>query len=117
MKANNNGWTPERRQRQAQIIHTWQPWKHSTGATTPDGKQRAKMNARRFTIMGLYKQACKLYNAKQLFNRGNTQAAWLIHLQNEQYMAERKAHPLERSPKAEYCRNRRKALSKSKQGY
>lgn len=114
---NNNGWTPERKKRQAELIHNWQPWKHSTGATTPDGKQRAKMNARRFTVMGLYKQACKLYNAKQLYARGQTRKAWLMLVQNEQYMAERKAHPLERSPKAEYCRNRRKALSKSKQGY
>lgn len=116
MKANNNGWTPERRQRQAQIIHNWQPWQHSTGATTPDGKQRAKMNARRFTIMGLYRQACKLYNAKQLYYRGQTRKAWLMLLENEQYMAERTPYPTQPTPKAEYCRKRRKAISKAKHG-
>lgn len=112
MKANKNGWTPERRQRQSELIHTWKPWVRSTGAITPDGKQRAKMNARRFTIMGLYKQACKLCNAKQLYQCGQTHKAWLMLLENEQYMAERTPYPIERSPKAEYCRKRRKALSR-----
>jgi hypothetical protein len=40
-----NGWTDERRRRQAALIHRWQPWKHSTGPRTPAGKARASRNA------------------------------------------------------------------------
>lgn len=39
-----NGWTPERRARQAELIRTWQPWKHSTGPKSPDGKIKAARN-------------------------------------------------------------------------
>lgn len=41
----NNGWTPERRRRQAYLIKQWQPWKKSTGPKTVEGKQRASKNA------------------------------------------------------------------------
>ena len=40
-----NGWTPERRARQAQMIKTWQPWKHSTGPKSTEGKARVANNA------------------------------------------------------------------------
>lgn len=40
-----NGWTTERRQRQAQQIKQWQPWKHSTGARTAEGKAKVSRNA------------------------------------------------------------------------
>lgn len=36
-----NGWTPERRRRQARMIHRWRPWERSTGPRTPEGKARA----------------------------------------------------------------------------
>lgn len=39
-----NGWTPERRERQAEAIRRWKPWEHSTGPRTIEGKSRAKMN-------------------------------------------------------------------------
>jgi hypothetical protein len=35
----------ERRQRQAQLIKQWQPWQHSTGARTAEGKAKASRNA------------------------------------------------------------------------
>ena len=38
-------WTLRERQRQAELIRGWQPWKHSTGAITPEGKAASKMNA------------------------------------------------------------------------
>ena len=44
-KSNNHGWTPERRARQSQAIHRWQPWAHSTGAKTPEGKATSARNA------------------------------------------------------------------------
>jgi len=40
-----NGWTTERRQRQAQLIQQWQPWQHSTGAKTIEGKAEVSRNA------------------------------------------------------------------------
>lgn len=41
----DNGWTPERRARQAELIKQWQPWKQSTGAKTAEGKARSSRNA------------------------------------------------------------------------
>lgn len=38
-------WTPERRQRQRELIQTWKPWAKSTGPTTPDGKVTVSRNA------------------------------------------------------------------------
>ena len=43
-----NGWTPERRARQAALIRTWQPWAQSTGPRTAEGKAQAAENARAF---------------------------------------------------------------------
>lgn len=40
-----NGWTPERRARQAEAIKRWQPWKSSTGPKTIDGKSATRRNA------------------------------------------------------------------------
>jgi len=37
-----NGWTPERRARQAQLIQRWKPWKHSS--IPPEGKARVSRN-------------------------------------------------------------------------
>jgi hypothetical protein len=37
-------WTPERRQRQAEMIHTWKPWARSTGPRTPEGKAQVARN-------------------------------------------------------------------------
>lgn len=36
-----NGWTPERRARQAELIRTWRPWEQSTGPRTAEGKAQA----------------------------------------------------------------------------
>ena len=38
-------WTTQERQRQAQLIKQWQPWQHSTGARTIEGKAIASRNA------------------------------------------------------------------------
>ena len=39
-----NGWTPERRARQAEQIRKWKPWEKSTGPKTPDGKAKSARN-------------------------------------------------------------------------
>ena len=53
-----NGWTTERRQRQAQLIKQWQPWQHSTGARTLEGKAIASHNA----FKGGFRQQLKELN-------------------------------------------------------
>ena len=40
-----NGWSVERRKRQAELIRQWQPWTQSTGPKTKAGKQRVSQNA------------------------------------------------------------------------
>ncbi len=40
----SNGWTEERKAKQAQLIHKWKPWR-SAGVKTPEGKKRSCMNA------------------------------------------------------------------------
>lgn len=40
-----NGWTQDRRARQAEAIRTWRPWEKSTGPRSDKGKQRASRNA------------------------------------------------------------------------
>ena len=40
-----NGWTLERRQRQAELIRSWQPWAKSSGPKSLEGKERASRNA------------------------------------------------------------------------
>ncbi|MGX0935887.1 MULTISPECIES: hypothetical protein [Cupriavidus] len=40
-----NGWTPERRAKQAEAIRRWSPWKQSTGPRTAAGKATASKNA------------------------------------------------------------------------
>jgi hypothetical protein len=38
-------WTPEQKAKQSALIHTWQPWQHSTGPKTSEGKAISAMNA------------------------------------------------------------------------
>jgi len=40
-----NGWTPERRARQAELIRKWRPWEKSTGPKTEAGKAEVSRNA------------------------------------------------------------------------
>lgn len=39
-----NGWTPERKARQAAAIRAWKPWEHSTGPKTEAGKAKSALN-------------------------------------------------------------------------
>lgn len=41
----SNGWTPERRAKQAEAIRRWKPWKRSTGPKSEEGKAAASRNA------------------------------------------------------------------------
>ena len=55
-----NGWTPERRKRQAELIQLWQPWEHSTGARTPQGKAVSSQNAYKHGMNKLIKEIRQL---------------------------------------------------------
>lgn len=39
-----NGWTLERRARQAELIRQWRPWERATGPRTPEGKAKVARN-------------------------------------------------------------------------
>lgn len=41
----NNGWTQERRERQAKAIQSWQPWQKATGPKSVEGKAIVARNA------------------------------------------------------------------------
>lgn len=41
----NNGWTPDRRARQAEITRRLKPFMRSTGPRSATGKETSKMNA------------------------------------------------------------------------
>jgi len=58
-----NGWTPERRARQAAAIRTWKPWERSSGPVTEAGKVASSQNAYRH---GWYDRKTKAYR-KQIF--------------------------------------------------
>ncbi len=40
-----NGWTLERKARQAKLIQQWRPWEKSTGPRTQAGKEKISQNA------------------------------------------------------------------------
>ena len=44
-RRSHQGWSPERRARQAALIRGWAPWRRSTGPKTEAGKTRCSMNA------------------------------------------------------------------------
>lgn len=54
-----NGWTLERKQRQAQLIHTWRPWEKSTGPKTPEGKAATARNADKGGLWQVEREALK----------------------------------------------------------
>lgn len=55
-------WTPEQRQRQAEIIRRWKPWKQSTGPISAAGKTKVSQNAVTGGEWFKLRQAVKLLN-------------------------------------------------------
>jgi hypothetical protein len=43
-------WTEAQKARQRELIHTWKPWQHSTGAKTPEGKAVSSKNAVNYSV-------------------------------------------------------------------
>ena len=59
-----NGWTLERRRRQAEQISRWKPWEQSTGPRTAEGKARVSRNAWKGGHREKLRELIKLVNAE-----------------------------------------------------
>ena len=57
-------WTAVERQRQSELIKHWQPWKHSTGAKTLEGKAASSQNAFKHGMSTLSKVIRQLLKAQ-----------------------------------------------------
>jgi len=68
------GWTPEQRAKQSELIQSWKPWHHSTGAKTPEGKIKSSKNAFRFTMRKSCIFAHWLLRQSNLFMAGKAYA-------------------------------------------
>ena len=64
VRITKNGWTTERRQRQAELIRTWQPWVKSTGPRSLEGKERVAANAWRGGHRAQLRELTKMVNAE-----------------------------------------------------
>ncbi len=76
-KKSTHGWTAERRKKQAELIHQWQPWCSSTGAITEDGKKISARNAYKGSQSMYWRNIQKQVNAtlreqKELLDRVKT---------------------------------------------
>lgn len=59
-----NGWTAERRARQAVLISKWKPWKQSTGPRTAEGKAKVSRNADKGDTRGMLRVIGRLLRAR-----------------------------------------------------
>jgi len=57
-----NGWTPERRARQAAMIHNWRPWEKSTGPRSDEGKSRTARNGFKGGHRGTLRELARMLN-------------------------------------------------------
>ena len=55
-----DGWTPERKARQAELIQRWKPWKESTGPKTKQGKQVVSQNSYKGGTRALLRELARL---------------------------------------------------------
>ena len=59
-----NGWTLERRKRQAELIKQWTPWQEFTGPQSPEGKEAVSRNAWRAAHRQQPLELSKMVNAE-----------------------------------------------------
>ena len=60
-----NGWTDERRKRQAKLIQRWRPWENSAGPGTLDGKAKASRHAHKGAERELLRELQRALKALQ----------------------------------------------------
>lgn len=73
--SDTHGWTPERKARQAPLIHQWKPWEKSTGPKTDEGKAIVGQNAHRFTFRKSLILANWIYKQQQNYLKGRPYAS------------------------------------------
>ncbi len=66
-------WTDEQKARQAELIRSWKPWTHSTGARTAEGKEVCSRNV----LVGNENRAAALAIAKQELQAARAKVAKL----------------------------------------
>ncbi len=59
-----NGWTLERRKRQAELIRQWAPWAKSTGPKSEEGKAAVSRNGWRGGHRQQLRELSKMVNAE-----------------------------------------------------
>ena len=60
-----NGWTPERKARQAELIKAWRPWEQSTGPKTKAGKSKVARNAWKGAVRAVLRALAKALKAQR----------------------------------------------------
>lgn len=65
-----NGWTSERRAKQAETIRRWRPWEQSTGPRTPEGKARSQRNGSQRGTQSLLREVSRLLCEQRKFLDG-----------------------------------------------
>lgn len=60
-----NGWTPERKARQAELIRQWRPWEKSTGPRTSAGKRVSSRNRERGGLRELLRSIGRALRAQR----------------------------------------------------
>jgi hypothetical protein len=110
MKRRLNGWTPERRARQALAIRRWQPWRRSTGPKTEAGKARVTRNALRHG----YRSRAWILKAKRIRRPIRLSARTVLFARVYLLDQERRALlPLVEGPNARPLARRRHAIALS----
>jgi len=59
-----NGWSLERRARQAELIRSWRPWERSTGPRSAEGKTRTARNADKGGHRQTLRELSRMLNAE-----------------------------------------------------
>lgn len=78
-----NGWTIERKARQAEMIRAWKPWAQSTGPRTDEGKAAASRNA----FKGGERQMIRTFR-RLLRDQDEGRMALFIEVLKQQYFGE-----------------------------
>jgi len=60
-----NGWTPERRARQSELIRQWKPWEQSTGPRTAESKSRVARNAYKGGLRPMLRELARALNEQR----------------------------------------------------
>lgn len=64
-----NGWTLERRAKQAELIRTWRPWERATGPRSTEGKAKVARNPWRGAHRQQFRELARLVNDELGRNR------------------------------------------------